>query len=185
MVRLFYPLHLFISSVTSGKKKIASLASGRTRCSGGFRCNLHNSDPDRHGTVCPDAVCHGICLLDRVWQGIFLLDARCQGIVLLDAAVSRHFPSEHSCVRAFSFWTQPCQGKWHPDDACHGTVVMLAVKAGNLAANTRVAFTNTQQVPGIVTQSSSIIYLYLMYIYRCYYHTSCFQHKHPASHPSP
>jgi len=24
-----------------------------------------------------------------------------------------------------------------------------------------------------------------MYIYICYYHTSRFQHKHPASHPSP
>ena len=55
---------------------------------------------------------------------------------------------------AFFFWTQPCQGiflldaavsgQWHPDDTCHGTVVTLAVKAGNLAANTRVAFTNMQ-----------------------------------------
>jgi len=73
--------------------------------------------------------------------------------------VSGHFPSGRSHVRAFSFWTQPCQGKWHPDDACHGTVVTLAVKARNIAANTRVAFTNTQQVPGIVTQSSSILYI--------------------------
>ena len=39
--------------------------------------------------------------------------------------VSGHFPSGRSRVRAFSFWTQPCQGKWHPDDACHGTVVTL------------------------------------------------------------
>jgi len=66
----------------------------------------------------------------------------CQGIFLLDAAVSGHFPSGRSHVRAFSFWTQPCQGKWYPDDVCHGTVVMLAVKAWNIAANTRVAFTN-------------------------------------------
>jgi len=83
----------------------------------------------------------------------------CQGIFLLDAAVSGHFPSGRSCVRAFSFWTQPCQGKWHLDDVCHGTVVTLAVKAWNIAANTRVAFTNTQRVPGIVTQSSSILYI--------------------------
>jgi len=87
-------------------------------------------------------------------------------------------------VRAFSFWTQPCQGKWHLDDACHGTVVMLAVKAWNIAANTHVAFTNTQRVPGIVTPVQ-FYSLYLMYIYICYYHTSRFQHKHPASHPSP
>ena len=59
-------------------------------------------------------------------------------------------------VRAFSFWTLPCQRKWRRDDACHGTAVTLAVKARNIAANTLVAFANTQRVPGIVTQSSSI-----------------------------
>jgi len=80
----------------------------------------------------------------------------CQGIFLLDAAVSGHFPSGHSRVWAFSFWTLPCQSKWHLDDACHGTAVTLAVKARNIAANTLVAFANTQRVPGIVTQSSSI-----------------------------
>ena len=83
----------------------------------------------------------------------------CQGIFLLDAVVSGHFPSGRSGVRALSFWTQPCQGKWHPDDACHGTMDTLAVKARKIAANTRVAFTNTHRVPGIVTQSSSILYI--------------------------
>jgi len=73
--------------------------------------------------------------------------------------MSGHFPSGRSRVRAFSFWMQPCQGKWHPDNACHGTVVTLAVKARNITANTRVAFTNTQRIPGIVTQSSSILYI--------------------------
>jgi len=73
--------------------------------------------------------------------------------------VSGHFPSGHSCVSAFSFLTQPCQGKWRLDDACHGTAVTLAVKAQNIAANTLVAFANTQRVPGIVTQSSSIHYI--------------------------
>jgi len=80
----------------------------------------------------------------------------CQGIFLLDAAVSGHFPSGRSRVTAFSFWTLPCQGKWRLDDACHGTAVMLAVKAQNIAANTLVTFVNTQRIPGIVTQSSSI-----------------------------
>jgi len=80
----------------------------------------------------------------------------CQGIFLLDAAVSGHFPTGHSRVRAFSFWAQPCQGKWRPDNACHGTTVTLSVKARNIVANTHVAFANTQRVPGIVTQSSSI-----------------------------
>jgi len=83
----------------------------------------------------------------------------CQGRFLLDAAVSGHFPSGRSCVRTFSFWMQPCQGKWRLDDVCHGTTVTLAVKARNITANTRVAFANTQRVPGIVTQSSSIHYI--------------------------
>jgi len=86
----------------------------------------------------------------------------CQGIFLLDAAVSEHFPSGRSRVRAFSYWTRP-------DDACYGTTFTLAVKARNIAANIRVAFANTQRVPGIVTQSSSILYIYGMYIYICYY----------------
>jgi len=86
----------------------------------------------------------------------------CQGIFLLDAAMSVHFPSGRSRVRAFSYWTRP-------DDACQGTTFTLAVKARNIAANTRVVFANTQWVPGIVTQSSSILYIYGMYIYICYY----------------
>jgi len=106
-------------------------------------------DAVRHGTVHLDAARHGICLPDGA----------CQGIFLLDAAMSGHFPSGRSRVRAFSFWTQLCQGKWRLDDAYHSTVVMLAVKVRNIAANTLVAFANTQRVPGIVTQSSSIHYI--------------------------
>jgi len=121
-----------------------------------------NSDAACHGTVRPDADRHGICLPDGAWQGIFLLDALCQGIFLLNAAVSAHFPSGRSHVRAFSYWTRP-------DDACHGSTVTLAVKVMNVAANTQVAFANSQRVPGIVTQSSSILYIYSMYIYICYY----------------
>ena len=139
-----------------------------------------NPDAVHHDICLPDGAWQGIFILDTRCQDIFLLDVAvsghfpsghsherafsfwtqpCQGIFLLDAAVSGHFPSGHSRVRAFSFWTQPCQGKWHPDVACHGTVVTLAVKAWNIAANTRIAFTNTQWVPGIVTQSSSILYI--------------------------
>jgi len=86
----------------------------------------------------------------------------CQGIFRLDAAVSGHFPSGHSCLRAFSYWTRP-------DDVSHSSTVTLAVKAQNVAANTQVAFANMQRVPGIVTQSSSIVYIYGMYIYICDY----------------
>ena len=75
-----------------------------------------------------------------------------QGIFLLDTAVSGYFPTGCSSTRAISDWT--C-----PDDVCHGTTVTLAVKAQNITANTRVAFANTQWVPGIMTQSSSILYI--------------------------
>ena len=111
------------------------------------RTGYVNSDAAHHSTVRPEADCHVICLPDSVWQGIFLLDVLCQGIFLLDAAVSGHFPSGRSRVRAFSYWMSP-------DDKCHGGMVTLAVKARNIAANTRVAFTNTQWFPGIVTQYS-------------------------------
>jgi len=90
-------------------------------------------DAARHSTVRPDTARHSICLPDGA----------CQGIFLLDAAMSGHFPSGRSRVRAFSFWTLPCQGKWRLDDACRGTAVTLAVKAWNIAANTLVAFANT------------------------------------------
>ena len=72
--------------------------------------------------------------------------------LLTGRSVAGHFPSGGSRVRAFSYWTRP-------DDACHGTMVTLAVKAQNIAANTRFAFANMQWVPGIVTQSSSILYI--------------------------
>jgi len=67
------------------------------------RSLLRQVRDSRHDTVHPDADRPGICLLDRV----------CQGIFLLDAAVSGHFPSGRSRVRAFSYRTRP-------DDACHG-----------------------------------------------------------------
>jgi len=67
--------------------------------------------------------------------------------------VSGHFPSGSSLVRAFPYWTSQ-------NDARHGTMVTLAVKVQNIAANTtEIAFANTQWVPGIVTQSSSILYI--------------------------
>jgi len=154
-------------------KKIGSLASGCTRRSGRFRHNLLNSDADRHGTVCPDAVRDGICLLDGAWQGIFLLDA----------AVSGHFPSGRSCVRTFSFWTQPSgqmasgqRVSWH-----HGY-------AGCQGTKHRSKYAHGIHKPAVGSRHSDSVQfysLYLMYIYICYYHTSRFQHKHPASHPSP
>ena len=100
-------------------------------------------DEARYGSGHSDAICQGTVRLDTAHHSICLLDGACQGIFLLDAAVSGHFPSGRSGVRAFSFWVQTCQGKWHPDDACHGTMVTLSVKARNIIANTLVAFANT------------------------------------------
>jgi len=178
----------------SGKKIIASLASGRTRRSGRSRRNLLNSDADRHGTVHPDAVRHGICLPDGAWKGIFILNARCQGIFLLDAAVSGHFPSGHSRVRAFSFWMQPRQR----------ILLLYAAVSGQMASGRHVSWHRGyagcqgtehrskyshrihKHTAGSRHSDSVQFYsLYLMYIYICYYYTSRFQHKHPASHPSP
>ena len=116
------------------------------------RTGIVNSNAARHSTVRLDADRHGICLPNRAWQSIFLLGA----------AMSGHFPSGRSRVRAFSYWTRS-------DDACHGSTIRLSVKTRNVAANARVAFTNMQWVPGKVTQSSSILYIYGMYIYICYY----------------
>jgi len=109
-----------VKLATSGKIFFASLASGRTRRSKHFRCNLLNSDTDRHSTVRPDAEPHGICIRDRAWQGIFLLDTQYLSIFFLDAAVSGHFPSGCSHVIAFSFWMQPCQGIFLLDTAMLG-----------------------------------------------------------------
>ena len=76
--------------------------------------------------------------------------------MLTGRGVAEHFPSERSRVRAFSFWTQPCQGKSRPDDACHGITVTLAVTARNIV---------TQLVPNIVTQSDCICYISCTSIY--------------------
>jgi len=131
--------------------------SGRAHTTPNAKCTGNvNSDEARHGTMHSDAICQGTVRPDAALHGICLPDGACQGIFLLDAAVSGHFPSGCSPVRAFSFWAQPCQGKWRPDDTCHGTTVMLSVKARNIIANTLVVFANTQRVPGIATQSSSI-----------------------------
>ena len=89
---------------------------------------------------------HATCL---TWTQFAM--AQCIRMQLATASAYRM-----ECVRAFSFRAQPCQNKWRLDDTCHGTTVTLAVKAQNITANTRVAFVNTQRVPGIVTQSCFI-----------------------------
>jgi len=130
----------------------------------------------------------------------------CQGIFLLDAAVSGHFPSGRRRVRAFSFWTQPCQGIFLLDVGVSGHFPSgrSRVRANGIRTARVMApwlrYTGCQgtehrskysrrihkHAAGSRHSDSVQFYsLYLMYIYICYYHTSRFQHKHPASHPSP
>jgi len=120
------------------------------------QCEFGRSSPRHHA---PGRSLPRHLLTGRSMAGHFHSGRTVSGHFPSGRTVSGHFPSGRSRVRAFSFWTQRCQGKWHPDDACHGTVITLAVKARNIAANTRVAFTNTQRVPDIATQSSSILYI--------------------------
>jgi len=107
--------------------------------------------------------------------------------------VSGHFPSGRSRVRAFSFWMQPCQGIFLLDTAVSGQM------ASRRCVSWHRGYTGCQDMEHRSKYSSRIhkhaagsrhrdsvqfYSLYLMYIYICYYHTSHFQHKHPASHPS-
>ena len=59
-----------------------------------------NSDTALHGSVHSDAVCQGAVHPDAARHGICLPEGVCQAIFLLDTAVSGHFPSGCSHVRA-------------------------------------------------------------------------------------
>jgi len=141
---------------------------GRAHTAPNAKCTGNvNSDAARHGTVHSDAVCQGAVCPDAALHSICLLDGTCQDIFLLDGAVSGHFPSGRSRVRGFSFWAQPCQGKWRPDDVCHGTMVALSVNARNYSCRIRKHAAGSRHSGSVQFYS-----FYLMYIYICYYHTS-------------
>jgi len=108
--------------------------------------------------------------------------------------VSGHFPSGPSRVRAFSFWTQPCQGIFLLDPAVSGQMASGRCVswhrgyAGCQGTEHRSKYSRRihKHAAGSRHSDSVQFYsLYLMYIYICYYHTSRFRHKHPASRPSP
>ena len=108
--------------------------------------------------------------------------------------VSGHFASGRSRVRAFSFWTQPCQGIFFLDAAVSGQmasgrrVSWHRGYAGCQGTEHRGKYSRRihKHAAGSRHSDSVQFYsLYLMYISICYYHTSRFQHKHPASRPSP
>ena len=108
--------------------------------------------------------------------------------------VSGHFPSGRSRVRAFSFWTQPCQGIFLLDAAVSGQMASgrrvswhrgYAACQGTEHRSKYLRRIHKHTAGSRHSDSVQFYSLYLMYIYICYYHTSHFQHKHPASHPSP
>jgi len=118
--------------------------------------------------------------------------------------VSGHFPSGCSCIRAFSFWTQPCRGIFLLDAAVSGHFPSGRSHVRAMASRRRVPWhrgyagcqgtehrskysrrIHKHAAGSRYNDSVQFYSLYLMYIYICYYHTLRFQHKHPASHPSP
>jgi len=108
--------------------------------------------------------------------------------------VSGHFPSGPSRVRAFSFWTQPYQGIFLLDTAVSGQMASGRYVswhrgyAGCQGTEHRSKYSRRIYKHAADSRHSDSVQfysLYLMYIYICYYHTSHFQHKHPASHRLP
>jgi len=107
--------------------------------------------------------------------------------------VSGHFRSRRSRVRAFSFWTQPCQGIFLLDAAVSGQMAFGRRRswhrgyAGCQGTEHHSKYSRRihKHAAGSRHSDSVQFYsLYLMYIYIYYYHISRFQHKHFASHPS-
>jgi len=101
--------------------------------------------------------------------------------LLRGQSMSGHFPSGRSRVRAFSFWTQPCQS----------IVLLGAAVSGQMASGRCVSWHHGHAVcqgtehcskysccihkhaAGSRHSDSVQFYsFYLMYIYICYYHTS-------------
>jgi len=102
--------------------------------------------------------------------------------------VSWHFPSGRSCVRVLSFWTQPCQGIFLLDTS--GRCVSWQYgHAGCQGAERRSKYSGPIRKHAVGSRHSDSVQFYCLYLrYVHLYmllHTSRFQQKHPASHPSP
>jgi len=162
----------------------------RSQCETHRQCEYRRSSPRQHA---PGRSSPRHLLTGQSVAGHFRSRRTVSGHFLSVRTVSEHFPSGRSRVRVFSFWTQPCQGIFLLD----------AAVSGQMASGRRVSwhrgYTGCQgmehrskdsrrihkHAAGSRHSDSVQFYsLYLMYIYIYYYHTSRFQHKHPASHPS-
>ena len=141
------------------------------------QCEFGRSSPRHHAPGCSSPR-HLLTGRSVAWH--FRSGRTVSGHFPSGRTVSEHFPSGRSRVRAFTFWTQPCQGIFLLDAAVSGyfpsgrsrvrangirTTHVMAPwlhwlsRHGTSQQISRVAFTNTQRVPGIVTQSSSILYI--------------------------
>ena len=65
--------------------------------------------------------------------------------LLTGRSVSGHFPSGRSCVRAFSFWTQLCQGIFLLD-AAQSIFLLDAAVSGQMASRRRVSWHHSHTV---------------------------------------
>jgi len=165
------------------------------------QCNFGRSSPRHHA---PGRSSPRHLLTGQSVAGHFPSGCTVSGHFPSGRSVSGHFPSGRRRVTAFSFWTQPCQGIFLLDAAVSGHFPSGRSRVRAMASGRRVSwhrgYTGCQgtehrskysrrihkHAAGSRHSDSVQFYsLYLMYIYICYYHTSRFQHKHPASHPSP
>jgi len=115
----------------------------------------------------------------------------------LDAPCQRRYRSQRKthCVRAFSFWTQPCQGIFLLDAAVSGhfpTGCIMSWQHGHAGcqdAERRSKYLGRIHKHAVGSRHNDSVQFYSLYLrYVHLYmllHTSCFQQKHPASHPSP
>ena len=100
--------------------------------------------------------------------------------------------------RAFSFWTQPCQGIFLLDALCQGIFLLVASgrrvswqhgHTGCQGAERRSKYSGRIRKHAAGSRHSDSVQFYSLYLrYVHLYillHTSRFQQKHPASHPSP
>jgi len=110
-----------------------------------------NSDAARHGTVHSDAVHQGAVRPDAAHHGICLPDGAGQGIFLLGAAVSGQMASGQHV--SWHYGHAVCQGTEHRSK--------YSCRIRKHAAGSRYS------------DSVQFYSFYLMYIYICYYHTSC------------
>jgi len=171
----------------------------RTFCSGKVDIRKKNLRPDAPGARdALDAPCqctyrsqrktHRQCEFGRSSPRHRVSGCRSPRHLLTGRSVAGHFPSGRSRVRAFSFWTEPYQGIFLLD-ASGRRVSWQHGHAGCQGAERRSKYSGRIRKHAAGSRHSDSVQfnsLYLRYVHLyMLLHTSRFQQKHPASHPSP